>query len=96
MRRPDPIEQRNDELHRRVAELIRRDPSVVDRARKTLQRWIDEEPLPAWMEWESALRMLDADELAAFLESPTPRARRMRSSSPFFCVARDAAETPSE
>lgn len=88
----DPLEARNDAIHRRVAALIRRDPSVIARVRSTLEGWIAEEPLPAWLEWRGALSMLDAEELASFLESPTPRARRMRSSSPFFFLGRELEE----
>jgi hypothetical protein len=90
--RPDPIEARNDALHRRVAALIRQDPSVVLRARDTLDRWLATEPLPAWLEWRDALRLLTPEEIASFLESTTPRARRMRSSSPFASLLRSAPE----
>jgi len=86
-RRIDSSEARNDTIHRRVAARIRRDPSVVAEARERLERWLardGSEPHPAWLEWKVALDMLDPLELADFLESRTPRARRMRSSSPFF------------
>ena len=89
--RPDPIEARNDELHRRVAALIRVDPRVVPQARETLERWLAADPLPAWLEWRAALRLLTPEEIASFLESSTPRARRMRSSSPFAGVLRAGA-----
>jgi len=39
---------------------------------------------PALVEWKIALTSLDARQLADFLESPTPKAKRMRISSPFF------------
>jgi hypothetical protein len=80
----DPIERDNDEIHRRVAARIRRDPSVIDLARARLDRWLARDPLPAWLEWKTAIALLDREQLAAFLESSTPRARRMRCSSPFF------------
>jgi hypothetical protein len=92
-RRIDPTELRNDEIHRRVAALIRRDPTVIAEAAAALARWLSQpgvEPLPAWLEWKTALAMLDPPELAAFLESRTPRARRMRISSPFFVLAEKA------
>ncbi len=82
----DPIERESDERHRRIAGAIRRDPTVVDRARATLQRWIARDqpsPHPALLEWQAALATLTSAELADFLESTTPRARRLRSSSPF-------------
>jgi hypothetical protein len=86
-RRIDRDEQRNDEIHRRVAARIRREPSVIAEARARLDKWIAQDPLPAWLEWKSALAMLDTDQLAVFLESSTPRARRMRCSSPFLGLA---------
>lgn len=85
--RIDPIEQLNDEIHRRVAERIRRDSTVINQARERLERWLSQggtDPEPAWLEWKVALAMLDPSELADFLDSKTPRARRMRCSSPFF------------
>lgn len=89
--RVDPLERRNDELHRRVAARIRRDHAVIDEARATLERWIERdgaEPHPALLEWKAVLAMLEPDELADFLESTMPRARRLRCSSPFAGLAR--------
>jgi hypothetical protein len=87
-RKVDPIEQENDELHRRIAAMIRRDPSLIERARAQLERWLANDPIPAWLEWRPAFTQLEPDELAAFLESTTPRARRMKISSPFSCLLR--------
>jgi len=89
--RVDPVEQRNDERHRRIAAMIRRDPSLIAEASAVLDGWISRsggEPLPAWLEWKSALAMFDVPTLVRFLESTTPRARRMRISSPFFALLR--------
>ncbi len=86
-RRVDPIEQRNDDYHRRVAAQIRRDPGVIAQALARLNSWIARdgaEPLPVRLEWRTALALLEPSQLADFLESTTPRARRMRISSPFF------------
>ena len=79
----DPIEARNDEIHRRVAALIRRDPTVIAKARATLDRWLASSTEPALVEWQNALAMFEPEQLARFLESETPRAKRMRISSPF-------------
>jgi hypothetical protein len=83
----DPIELENDAFHRTIAERIRADPSIIEAARTRLERWIAKEepaPLAVRLEWRSALRLMTPEQLAAFLESRTPRARRMRISSPFF------------
>jgi hypothetical protein len=82
-RRKDPVEARNDERHRKIATLIRTDPSVVARASTLLDSWLARDAHPALVEWKIALTMLEPHELAQFLESSTPRARRMRISSPF-------------
>ena len=79
----DPVEERNDERHRKIAKLIRADPSVITKAAALLDKWLAFDAHPALVEWKIALAMLDPEELARFLESPTPRARRMRISSPF-------------
>lgn len=91
MHRVDPTEPRAAELHRRVAARLRAEPGAVALARARLERAIarEGEPLdPALGERRDALRMLDALELAEFLESDTPRARRMRTSSPLRWLAR--------
>lgn len=90
-RKVDPTELRNTEIHRRVAAEIRRDPRIIEQAAARLERWMlrdGDPPDPALVEWKTALQMLDPEQLANFLESPTPRAKRMRISSPFFWPAR--------
>lgn len=84
--RPDPIELRNDERGRQIAALIRTNPEIIDQAKAVLERWIARDggaPDAALLEWRDALAMLEPEQLARFLESTTPRARRMRISSPF-------------
>jgi hypothetical protein len=83
----DPIEQRNSEIHRRVAGALRQDPSLAGRAMAKLERTIANEGSPTdpvLLEWRDVLLMLRPHELAEFLESNSPRARRLRISSPFF------------
>ena len=91
VRKLDPTEVRNDEIHRRVAVEIRRDPRLIEQAVARLERWVARDgdpPDPALAEWRTALAMLEVEALASFLESPTPRAKRMRCSSPFFGLVR--------
>jgi len=90
-REVDPTELRNDEIHVRVAAEIRHDPRLIEQAAVRLDRWLlrgGDPPDPALVEWKTALAALDPGQLADFLESPTPRAKRMRISSPFFWPAR--------
>ena len=91
MRKVDPTEASKDEIHRRAAAEIRRDPGVIAQAAARLERWLlrsGDPPDPALVEWKIALAALDPEQLAEFLESPTPRARRMRISSPFYWPGR--------
>jgi len=87
---PNPhaaIDQENRERDRRLAALIRRHPDRLRVARENLGRWLAGEagrPHPALMEWQAILEFLTPLEIADFLESRTPKAERLRQSSP--CV----------
>ena len=79
------------ESHRRIAERIRRDPTVIAEAVARVERRICEEPGtadPVLREWLDVLRLLDPGQIASFIEAETPRARRLRSSSPLMWLAR--------
>jgi hypothetical protein len=85
---PNPhakIDEENRERDRRLADMLRRRPQIIDVAKKNLARWIAlwGESNPAWDEWSLLLRMLTPQQLADFLESNTPKANRLRQSSPF-------------
>jgi hypothetical protein len=77
-------EERSLAMHRRVAELVRRDPRVVDDARARLRRWTTSGAVsPGYAErwWEVLDGPLDL--LLALLVSQDERARAMRQVSPF-------------
>lgn len=83
----------NKEMDRLVAERIRADPEVVKIAKANLQRWKRQnggELAPAHQEWDLALRFLTPNELADFVESEAPKAKRLRQSSPFAGVLNEA------
>lgn len=85
---PNPhaqIDSENRERDRRLAALIRRNPDVLALARRNLKNWAARWGglTPAWEEWEQLLRMLSPAQIADFLESTTPKANRLRQSSPF-------------
>jgi hypothetical protein len=87
----DPIEARARETHRRIAERIRRAPDLLAEARARLEQRIAREgpPVdPVLSEWLDVLLMLDPPQLAEFIESTTPRARRLRISSPLIWLSR--------
>ena len=92
---PNPhakIDEENRERDRRIAELLRRRPEVIALAQRNLQNWAARwgELTDAWEEWALLLRMLTPTQLADFLESSTPKANRLRQSSPFFGVLEEA------
>jgi hypothetical protein len=86
---PNPhakIDEENRERDRRVAAALRSNRALVQVAQDNLRRWLRAEGgkgHPALLEWEAILEFLVPEELAAFLESRTPKAERLRQSSPF-------------
>jgi hypothetical protein len=92
----DPIELRVEEIHQQAAAAIRRNPSLVVAAGDLLDRWIAREgaePDSVLLEWKAIFDFLHARELADFLESPSPFARRLRSSSPFLALVPSGSGT---
>jgi hypothetical protein len=85
---PNPhaqIDAENRERDRRLAALIRRNPNAITLAQRNIENWTVRwgELVPAWKEWVQLLRMLTPEQIADFLESTTPKANRLRQSSPF-------------
>ena len=87
------------ELHRRIVGRMGEDAAaVIQKARGNLHRWLSMRPddglSATWREWELLLREMTPGELGAFLVSDSPRAVRLRQSSPFAGVlpARDVWE----
>ena len=79
----DQINAAQDQL---IARKVRRDSRVLALARQNLRRWIRRErgvARPVFREWERILARLNTAEIARFLRSDTPMARRLRQSSPF-------------
>lgn len=81
------IDQENRERDRLWAAAIRARPEVLEHARQNLRRWLGADqsrrPHPAFVEWQAILDLLTPAEIARFLESDTPKAERLRQSSPF-------------
>ncbi len=72
-------------IHREVAARLRADPeAVMEKARMNLIRWTrNRGDCPAMREWSEILRTRSPEGLAAFIESATEEATRLRQSSPF-------------
>jgi hypothetical protein len=89
--RRDPTEQRVAEKHRRIAARIRREPGVIAESEIRLVRLMEREPAPpdlVLQEWLDLFLMATPEQIASFIESGTPRARRLRTSSPLLWIDR--------
>jgi len=74
-----------EEQDRLIASRLRRDRRVLRLARGNLRRWMarDTRPRACYLEWKAILTRLTPVEIADFLESGSPMARRLSQSSPF-------------
>jgi hypothetical protein len=80
------IDLRNERQDRLLARRLRKDARLLHLARANLQRWKARDgnrPRTVFVEWQRILDHLSADQVADFLVSNTPMARRLRQSSPF-------------
>jgi hypothetical protein len=80
------IDVENELQDRLLAQRLRRDSRLLRLARANLRRWKARDgkrPRSAFVEWERILNHLSVNEIADFLLSDTPMARRLRQSSPF-------------
>jgi hypothetical protein len=77
-------EARSLELHRLVAQRLRQDPPLIEKARARVRVWLDDgraHPNYA-LAWREALEG-PFEELLALLVDPGQRARDLRQASPF-------------
>jgi len=87
------LDQVNAAQDRRIAAAIRRNPRLLEVARADLRRWMvadGKRGRLAFQEWHAVLHRLTAREIATFLRSDTPMARRLRQSSPLAGILTDA------
>jgi hypothetical protein len=77
-------------LHAVIARKILHDPSILERARSTLERWLsNQRPAPKpFVEWRRILTGTP-QEIAAVALSMTEEAIRLRSSSPLGCLLKN-------
>lgn len=94
---PNPhqaLDAANRERDRRVAAALRSDTGLVCVAQRNLSRWRAAEagrPHPVLVEWQAVLEFLAPAEVADFLESRTPKAERLRQSTPFVGMLEESA-----
>lgn len=80
------IDLKNELQDRLLARQLRRDTRLLRLAQANLRRWKardGQRPRRVFVEWQHILDHLSAKEIADFLASDTPMARRLRQSSPF-------------
>jgi hypothetical protein len=79
------IDARSLSLAVRIAEKIRRDPSLLEHVRDTIRRWKARmKPWPhALREWEEILQRSSVEEILALLVDPGEEGKRRRQSNPF-------------
>jgi len=80
------IDEVNAAQDRLIAAKLRRNPKLLRLARSNLRRWAARDGhnvRSVFREWHGVLHRLKAREIADFLCSGTPMARRLRQSSPF-------------
>lgn len=80
------IDQRSLALDRAIAQRLRAQPDLLERAKTTLERWIEQrEPsVPrVLLEWREILNDWSLERILEFLGSADERPRRLRQSSPF-------------
>ena len=79
------LDARSLAMHCKIAQKITRDPSLLNKAKANLDRWIakSEDPRPQYLqEWEQILQR-PWPEIAELITSMSEDATRLRSSSPF-------------
>ena len=80
------IDRNNAAYDRQIAANLCRDGRLLRLARQNLRRWMARDGRkvrPVFGEWQLILTRLSRVEIADFLRSETPMARRLRQSSPF-------------
>ena len=87
------VDRINAAQDRHIAAKLRREHAPLRVARENLRRWMarDGRKVRAvFREWHCILTRLSRDEIADFLLSETPMARRLQQSSPFAGVLSDS------
>lgn len=85
MRTHQEIDRRSLAMHRLVADKIRRDPALFEKAKGTLARWrtvVCPASQPYLEEWERLMKQ-GADACLAVAVEDSERANALRQSSPF-------------
>lgn len=82
----DWIDQRSLALDQAIAQKLLVHPELLQRAKKTLQHWINQrqpEVPPVMLEWQEILNNWPFENILTFLTSSEQEPTRLRQSSPF-------------
>jgi hypothetical protein len=88
------LDERSLALHRLIAEKVRADPALLDKARENLRRWQGTTGGPSLAEWRQILSG-PVDQVAQFLVERSQKATRLRQSSPFPGILTEDERRPS-
>jgi hypothetical protein len=85
------LDERSLALHQLVAEKVRAEPALLDKARGNMRRWqgTNASPSPALAEWEQILGG-PVNQVLMLLVERSERATRLRQSSPFGGILTEA------
>jgi hypothetical protein len=83
VRSHDWIDRRSLALHAAVATKLEEDATVIEMARRNLERWSRQHRSPAIAEWARLLDEAPVSEIVRLLRSTDEDAIRLRQSSPF-------------
>ena len=82
------LNARSIEMHRLIADKIRHDPQLLDKARRTVSRWRDTQTFSKKslefyvVEWETILSW-PVEDILSFLTDPSEKAVQLRQDTPF-------------
>ena len=77
-------EERSLALHRAIADRVRDDPTILERARERVARWLETGHVARyWAEEWHAVLARSTDEICAWLVDGSDHARAMRQVTPF-------------
>ena len=89
------IDARSLEMDRLIAQRLRENPAILDKAKSVLHRWLqscDASVRPVFEEWQAILDGPISDVFAA-LEGEDEKSVRLRQSSPFCGILTPAERT---
>lgn len=86
-RSPDWLDARSLALHERIAEKVKVDPSLIDRARSVVESWltnahVDKRSHPYMHQWFAILSS-DVDRVIQAMLDPSQAGKDLRQASPF-------------